>query len=265
MDRDLEELIYRLKKLPSEVESGQSDVRESIYRIQSVFDRLMSHLSRGRYNRRETSYGIDSIHHRLNDLEEMIDRLRQTRSGCALRLESVSERFPQMLTALSDSKASSVGYKEFIKNLNGFFLEKTAVIVDPYIFSNGNESQSSYCTYVLNMIGPCPERIDFYFMKKDGYKKAIADAIFNGLTSRGCTVNFFECINIHDRVMLKHFSTADEPLKTSWKGIVVGASANGIASRPTYVIDMPSKDAEDYSTYLSNVRKTATRHALPPI
>ncbi|MFC5476975.1 hypothetical protein [Massilia suwonensis] len=248
-----------------EVESGDSNIPESIWRIQSIFDGLISDLSRGRYERREVPQGIKSIHHRLNHLEAMIDTLRYTRFECAMRSESVLERFPQMLTALNDSKASTVGYKEFIKNLNGFFVEKTAVIVDPYIFSNGNVAQSDYCTYVLDMIGPCPQRIDFYFMKKDGYKKSVADVIFKSLTSRGCTVNLFECVNIHDRVLMKHFSTANDPEKSHWKGRVVGASANGIASRPTYVIDMPAGDAEGYSTYLSNVRKTATKHASPPV
>lgn len=263
MEHDLKELIELIERLSHRNDSGRSQRMELIARAHQLFDEIIYGVS-GEAGRRYLSRdAVASIHTHLYELERRIDSISVTHVGCALGEENVLSRFPQMLTALDNQTAGTSGYQNFITDFRKFFSQGTAVIVDPYIFTNAKEIEADYCTNLLNIIGEHPERIDFYFIKK-GYKKSIADAVFNSLKLRGRTVNLFECANIHDRVWMKNASTIDDPSTTDWEARVVGASVNGIAKRPTYVVDMLHDDAQSYAIYLSNVRASAQQHASPP-
>jgi len=199
---------------------------------------------------RESSYHLTSIENKIDQL------LFLERQPCRLS-ETDATRFPQLITALNDSKASSTGSSKFIGSLSKWFEGKNrAAIIDPYIFSSGNEDQKKYCQGLVELIGKSPERIDFYFRHTaKSYNKNIADDVVNELNKdKKRDFNFFACANIHDRVWMAHYSTEDTPPKAGWEGRVVGSSVNGIKIRPTYIIEMPKKDVEEYSTYLMHLQ-----------
>lgn len=263
MNQAIVELIRSVERLYRKIDSDDLDRREIVYHLRKIFDQAMREISpRDAYPYLGTE-AAESIHRHLDVLEARLESFARTSGSCAQRTESMLGRFPQMLTALDDIKAASSGYQNFIEDFRDFFTLKTAVVVDPYIFANGSEVEADYCKHVLEIIGPHPERVDFYF-RIDRYKKSIADTIFNALQVSNRTVNFFECTNMHDRVWMSHYMTTDNPPKTGWKARVVGSSVNGIALRPTYVVDMQPKDAQEYSKYLGKLRAQGKTHTSPP-
>ncbi|APW46831.1 hypothetical protein [Rhodoferax antarcticus] len=201
------------------------------------------------------NHGPSSVHAHLDRLERQIASLRHADSGGCRFTQSDAAQFPQLLTAVNDLKASTVGKTQFIEHFKEWFsTHPRGVVVDPYLFTLAKQKQKDYCDGVIEILGKTVERIDFYYLRGN-YVKAVAQDIFDGLNlSKKRDIFFYPCENLHDRVWLRHYETSDTPSLTGWEGRVVGASVNGISLRPTYVIDMPKDDAKGYSKYIANLR-----------
>lgn len=257
----------------NENQDGQLFSRhETILWLTHAFERtLINTFPDAEKFRWDHQYFLNKSIYDLESIERKIDRLLSIDPQPCRFAKSDAARFPQLLTAINDIKASTEGSTQFKRSFSDWFEgRKRAVIVDPYIFSSGNEDPNTYSAGLIELIGESPERIDFYFCPT-AYDKNIATNIVNGLNKKTTRhFNFYACSNIHDRVWMTHYSTDETPKKNGWQGRVVGASANGIRIRPTYIIDMPKEDAEDYSTYLSHLKtnggagKTAAPHFTAP-
>ena len=266
MDEELRQLIFEIQRLQERNDVNESSRIEIFKSLDRLFDRTLDRISPFYGRKRYREEYFDSIHRHLDQLESKISNIDFSGRECAFKGKEIIGRFPQFLTALDDIAASHSGQKTLEKGFEGWFTSGTAVVLDPYIFSNGPQDETLYCNGVVDIIGPDADRIDFYFNKKK-YNKAVADKIFQGLNNLKIrTFNFYQCRNIHDRVWMHHPDTTINLSKSGWKGRVIGASINGVGKRPTYVIEMPKIDVEAYSDYVLNVQSAGdtVRTLTPP-
>lgn len=268
MNRQIDELFRSVSDLREWVRHDERHDPVQVYhRLNEMVTRAMRDLFPTiRWEYREPYGDGGSIHRHLLHLERRIEQLMQADRTCRMNRDD-GLRFPQMLTAMADIQANLQGNQKFQLAFSEWFTDARAVVIDPYIFSNGGEGHNQYCDGIVKILETNPDRIDFFFSADPkAYKASVADKIFNDLNNiKIRDMNFYACTNLHDRVWMKHFDTTDSPPKKFWEGRVVGASANGVAARPTYIIDMPKEDAIGYSSYLAKVRvATGTQHTLTP-
>lgn len=260
MNANISRLIKLLEKVSNNEKELKSDIEKlmEIEEIDIFYRRVIKDIYGGSYYLPRRLFREGDIFDRLNGIEEKIDALsKQNNSECRLSQKDV-DSFPQFLTAVDHiTVAMGQAKSRFVEHFQTWFEERErGVIVDPYIFApgNGTESINDYCQGVIKIIGENVERIDIYYSPVH-YDSSIAINIFNGVNNiKIRDFNFYPCTNIHDRVWMRHYELNDEPIAEKWEGRVVGSSINSIVSRPTYVIDMPQKDAENYSKILRNIR-----------
>lgn len=201
---------------------------------------------------------------RLDRIEDMINGLleRSSRCNAPSDFKQLFPSFMTTLTAINDGNLA-IGKKKFQEHQAGWLANANrCVIADPFIFKAGVESVDQYAKGLSTIVGVQARRVDFYFcLDKSSYKKEVAIEVFNelqksyqGLPRTKREIVFYPYSDLHDRVWLHHLSIADDPSHTDWSARVVGASVNGVRSRPTYIVDMNDDDANDYSKYLRNIR-----------
>lgn len=201
---------------------------------------------------------------RLNSIENKINDLLERSSRCNAPSD-FKQQFPSFmttLTAIGDGNLA-VGKKKFQEHQAVWLANvNRCVIADPFIFKAGSESVDQYAKGLSAIVGGQVRRVDFYFcLDARSYKKEVATEVFDelhksyqGLPHKKREIVFYPYSDLHDRVWLHHSSMADDPSHTDWSARVVGASVNGVRSRPTYIVDMDGDDANDYSKYLENIR-----------
>lgn len=208
---------------------------------------------------------------RLDRLEAKMDELLNRPGRCNMPL-SVSQQLPTFmtsLTAINDGNLAIARVK-FREHQSAWLIDaERCVIADPYIFHPGTEMAEDYASGIADIVGGTPHRVDFYFSAlPDRYKAHVAALVHAALKGNyqgppgTRKFMFYDCRNMHDRVWLRHTSTANNPPYLGWKARVVGASVNGVRKRPTYVVDMDDDDANNYSKYLKNIRDSLEPSAI---
>lgn len=207
----------------------------------------------------------------LRRLEAKVDELLTRPVRCNLPNET-AQQFPSFmtsLTAINDGNLA-IGRKKFRAHQSAWLKRaKRCVVADPYLFHPGSESAEDYVAGLAEIIGTDADRVDFYFSAaEDHYKPSVAASLHSELMAnyRNPTgsrrFTFYDCRDMHDRVWLQHASCVDDPPYVEWSARVVGASANGVRKRPTYVVDMDDDDANDYAKYLKNIRDSLVPAAI---
>lgn len=263
--QELEKIRRMLDALDQSSRSERLDTVGVFHSLERAFTETLRNLYPSvDWHFRSSPDDLRSLNQQLFRIEQKIDNLALVDRTCSLREEY--SYLPKLLTATSDNSAKSNDTEQvFHKASSEWFTQARAVVVDPWIFSNGTEDVDSYCERVTKMFSDDVKLIEFYF-GADSNKPEVAAKIFDALKKQnGRTFGFYKCSNIHDRVWLRHFELIGTPSRKNWEGRVIGASVNGIKLRPTYIIDMGGNDAADYSTYLQNVRKAATFSTTPNV
>ena len=274
MDRDLKERFERLfNRLQDEKWVERFDNR----RVRDEVSWWLHHLERWLHDGARWSLSEEtgrSAWHNLHRLEAKVDELLSRPVRCNMPSE-VGQRLPNFmtsLTAINDGNLA-VARTKFRAHQSAWLGDaERCVIADPYIFHPGSETAADYAAGIAEIVGGAARRVDFYFSAApDHYKATVAALIHTALQANYQGLlgirqfTFYDCRDMHDRVWLRHTSTANDPPYIGWNARVVGASVNGVRKRPTYVVDMDDNDANDYAKYLKNIRDSLGTSAITQV
>lgn len=198
---------------------------------------------------------------------EQLAEVRETIQGssvpCRFQMEADSGNNTHLVTALPQSSPGPLkpDPRRFQKELkNVARTGSVLVLVDPYALAETDESGSprSSAKEVHELIDGLSLDKFVVYCRNDAIHKPCLDALASELKQK----LEVRCGDFHDRYLLVGYEGQSKSpfveLKdswhglTAWRGVVFGASLNGISKRPTYVLKFEDNDIPVISQYLKD-------------
>jgi len=291
-------IIRRIEEILSSYseELRQTEQSEHIIRIASeIYIEVLGldhELERCHYYQYEILNQLNNINKKQSDLDSIIKEMPSVLGDEISRgIRSVGHSCPLIGSQSSNTPVelivnggASVTAKERGKNqadeaLSSWLQDAVEVIaIDPFLFkrektADHNETTEDTSNYdvdyadaLLGIFGT-NKTIKFIYKgnpsKNEGgptkVSQGVANRVADQVTSKKLKVTFHVVEDLHDRVWLKRDG------KERWHGKVIGTSRGGIGRRPTYIIDMPQADINNYLPYVTHLISMSQQSHERPI
>jgi hypothetical protein len=140
------------------------------------------------------------------------------------------------------------------------------VLVDPYALSDKNDAgDSGNCVNAIKALSKAAASMDklHLYCREDAVSLKVWQQLEAAIGAKKLEVHLGD---LHDRYLLagsdqgkgKHLTDETWHGYDRWQGVVFGASLNGIAKRPTYVLKFEKTDLDDILAYIEGHTKVKT-------
>lgn len=210
--------------------------------------------------------GMESrLTERLTDIE---DRLDTAGGPCRYNDAGGIAGTATYITVLADLKAGTVAAdpKKFKEKLRATSLKaRTLVLVDPYALSESNDAgdKGDCVAQIAEIVNTGSIEHLHLYARADAVTSQVWKKLQVKLDKVKMTVHLGD---LHDRYLLAGSDNIKGACRFDnvwhgyeyWCGVVFGASLNGVAKRPTYVLPFEVNDVKQISTYLDDHTSVST-------
>lgn len=186
---------------------------------------------------------------RLRAIEEKLDYLINKSEQRVCHYDDSGGQEPQDMQFLVSRGAKG---RDQGNNKLGRWLKdaKNITIVDPYFFDKGSyKDVLDYNRALEFILPPTVQKLEVFY-NPDYHNKEVGVQLNKDLQTKNVSRTYVASKNIHDRVWIKERKSDGAMLAK-----VIGCSFHNIGKKPTYILDLPSFDLDEYMKDLKHIRE----------
>jgi len=185
---------------------------------------------------------------RLKAIEDRLDYLisNSDRSVCRFGSDEIGEpQFPQFMVARGPR-----GREEGNNKLSRWLKDaSTLTVVDPYFVTPGGYRNAEDYSEALEIIfAPALKELEVFF-NSDYREEQVANWLNEAIKNKRVSRTFYATKEIHDRIWIK-----ERKDDGAFFAKVIGCSFHNLGRKPTYILDLPNSDLDEYMKHLRFLR-----------
>jgi hypothetical protein len=223
------------QELLSELERLIHALREERIAPWEAEDRLFYLFGRAGFR-----WHVEEIHEQLHQLRSEVAGLRNEPVRCAYTEDR--GQVIHMLTGMPGETERDLKYIKKKSHSNEWL-----IITDPYFLQWGGPnkafaSEKIYTEYIIDYIPRDLKKLDLFILPDPN--KRIKKKFNDRIRGRGTLISYWETTEIHDRTIIRDNMT----------GTMMGTSFGGLGNKLAFILDIPTKDLENFMRELDRIR-----------